>query len=140
MTATFNELKTAPKFNINDRKENHFYKQFTAVCFKDNRAYDAVICRLYGTESRSYCCLWVSGNCSWEGCGGDYWRHSSGHAGGYGYHRASAAVARAIENAGITLDEEISGRGDTMIAEAVRAIAVAMWGDSAYVHVTQSNP
>ncbi len=45
MTATFNELKTAPKFNINDRKENHFYKQFTAVCFKDNRAYDAVICR-----------------------------------------------------------------------------------------------
>lgn len=139
MTATFNELNHAPKFNINDRKDKHFYEQFTAVCFKDSRAYDAVICRLYGTESRSYCCLWVQGNCSWEGCGGDYWRNGSGHAGGYGYHRASASVAEAIANAGITLSEEISGRGDYAIEEAVKAIAVAMWGDSVYVHVTKSH-
>lgn len=139
MTATFNELNHAPKFNINHRKDNHFCQQYTAVCFNSTNAYDAVTLRIYATESRTYCCIWVHGNCSWDGCTGEYWRNGSGYAGGYGYHRASAAVSEAIQNAGITLDEEIAGRGDYAIEEAVKSIAVAMWGESVYIHVTKSH-
>ena len=54
--------------------------------------------------------------------------HTSGKgkAGGYGYHKESAAIAAAIESAGITLDTGISGVGDCAIREALKAIAHAL--------------
>ena len=54
--------------------------------------------------------------------------HTSGKgkAGGYGYHKASAAIAAAIESAGITLDQSIDGVGDAAIEEALKAIASAL--------------
>lgn len=139
MTATFKEMNKPTKFNINHRKDNHFHKQITAVAIDvAGRAYDAVTLRIYGTDARSYACLWTSSNCSWEGAK-DYWRNGSGCAGGYGYHRASAAAAEAIENAGIELDEEISGRGNNAMCEAVRAIARAMWDDSVNIYITEAH-
>lgn len=50
----------------------------------------------------------------------------SGRATGYGYHKGSAALASALESAGVTLDEDIDGRGDTAIKDALKAIAEAM--------------
>ena len=54
--------------------------------------------------------------------------HTSGkgQAGGYGYDKTSAAIAEAIESAGITLDTGISGVGDCAIREALKAIARAL--------------
>ena len=54
--------------------------------------------------------------------------HTSGKgkAGGYGYHKESAAIAAAIESAGITLDTDISGVGDGAIKESLEAIASAL--------------
>jgi hypothetical protein len=137
MRATFRELNSAPKFTISHRKENHFYKQITAIAINnDGRAYDAVILRLYGTDARTYACLWTKSNCSWDHAS-DLWRKGSGTAGGYGYHRASAAAQEAINNAGIDLDEDINGRGDYAMEEAVFAIARAMWDEEQVkIHVT----
>ena len=45
---------------------------------------------------------------------------------GYGYHKESAAIAAAIESAGISLDTDISGVGDGAIKEALSAIANAL--------------
>lgn len=140
MKATLHELTKAPKFKISDRKERHFNTQYTAVCFNGKSMYDAVTLRIYSTDSRCYCCLWVHGNCSWDGCDGGYWRSGSGNVGGYGYHRASAAAQEAIYNAGIELDEDINGRGDAAIEKAVYAIAKAMWGDGVYIHIVKANP
>ena len=141
MKAAFNELTKEPKFNVNHRKENHFTQQYTAVVFNGKAAYDAVTLRIYATDAKSYCCLWVHDNCSWiKSCRDSYYRAASGSAGGYGYHRASAAARNAIQHACITLSEDIGGRGDTAIEEAVRAIAVAMFGaDGYYIHVTRAN-
>jgi hypothetical protein len=130
MKATFKELNRAPKFTISHRKENHFYKQITAIAIHpDGRAYDAVILRLYATDAKSYACIWTHSNCAWNNAQ-DFWRNGSGTAGGYGYHRGSAAAAEAIYNAGIELSEDINGRGDQAIEEAVHAIARAIWEDS----------
>ena len=54
--------------------------------------------------------------------------HTSGkgHAGGYGYHKISAAIGDAIASAGIGLSKDISGVGDGAIHEALGAIAEAM--------------
>lgn len=50
---------------------------------------------------------------------------SSGVAKGYGYHKPSAALADACCKAGIELSEDISGRGDDAMEQALRAIADA---------------
>lgn len=141
MKATF-EDKT-PKFNLNHRAEKHFCSQYTAVVIFDGKtAYDAVTLRIYATDAKCYCCIWTADNCKMSGRGGDmYYRSGSGSVGGYGYHRASAAAQEAICNAGITLSEDIAGRGDEAIAEAVRAIAAAIWKDGYYnyIHITKAH-
>ena len=141
MIATFKKLDKETNINVNHRKESHFAQQYTAVVFNGQCAYDAVTLRIYSTDAKSYCCLWVHDNCGWvNGCRDSYYRSGSGSAGGYGYHRASAAAQKAIYNAGITLSEDIGGRGDAAIEEAVHAIAAAMWGaDGYYIHVTRAN-
>lgn len=141
MIATFKKLDKETIINVNHRKESHFTKQYTAVVFNGQSAYDAVTLRIYATDAKSYCCLWVNDNCSWvKGCRDSYYRAGSGSAGGYGYHRASAAAQEAISNAGITLSEDINGRGDAAIEEAVHAIAAAIWdADRYYIHVTRAN-
>ena len=51
---------------------------------------------------------------------------NKGKAGGYGYHKESAAIAEAIESAGIALDTDISGVGNSAILDALTAIANAL--------------
>jgi hypothetical protein len=54
-------------------------------------------------------------------------RHTSGtgSAGGYGYHRPSAAVQFALDAAGVKLAQPIDGVGDGAIREAIEAITRA---------------
>ena len=58
-----------------------------------------------------------------------------GKAGGYGYHKSSAALGAAITSAGITLTDPIDGRGDRAMEEALRAIAIAQGADHQTVTV-----
>lgn len=73
---------------------------------------------LYGTGARHTACLWVSH-------AGDY-RRGSGSAGGCGYHRKSAAAAEAFRNAGVELSQDIDGRGEEAMREAMMALAAAL--------------
>lgn len=141
MKATFKKLNHTPKFNINHRKESHFYEQFTAVVFNGKSAYDAITLRIYSTDAKCYCCIWIADNCSWVKEARDsYYRNGSGSVGGYGYHKASAAAQEAIYNAGIELNEDINGRGDSAIEEAVYSIAAAMWsGEDYHIHITKAH-
>lgn len=140
MTATFKELNHAPKFNINHRKDNHFRKQISAIAInQDGRAYEAVTLRIYGTDSRTYACIWTKSNCAWDNAK-DFWRNGSGFAGGWGYHRASAAAQDAMVNAGIELSEDISGRGDTIMENAVYAIAKAIWPENVNIYINVAHP
>ena len=68
--------------------------------------------------SAVYAAIWVNTR--------EYYSSGKGKAGGYGYHKASAAIADAICSAGITLDTNISGVGDSAIKEALSAIANAL--------------
>lgn len=62
-----------------------------------------------------YACVWIHGkeiSCS-----------GKGSAGGWGYHKESAAVHDAINNAGISLGKSIHGVGDSAVEAAMYAIA-----------------
>ena len=114
------------KFTRSHRKEGKYYfNSYTAIV--DGIDYEGkptkktpVELRLYGTGSKNYACLWVNDIKS------NIHTSGSGSAGGYGYHRPSAAAAEAIMNAGIDLSEHIDGRGESAIEEAVKAIAEAL--------------
>jgi ribosomal protein L32 len=113
--------------------------------------------RLYGTGNVNFACLWIrvpskaANEC--PKCGEsmpnttcpkcvvrtmegkampEIYTQGSGRAGGYGYHRPSAAAGEAIRNAGFELltDEgkpcDIGGVGESAIEEALCAIADAI--------------
>lgn len=60
----------------------------------------------------------------WVRAGGKYFA-GAGSAGGYGYNKPSAAAGAAISAAGIELSQDIEGRGEETVFEALRAIARA---------------
>lgn len=85
-----------------NRKENHFYKEDAVLIVKDGIIKTVFTVRYYATQSTHYCCVWLSLP--------DKWIHTSGKAGGYGYHRESAALNDALRNAGIIF-RGLSGTG-----------------------------
>jgi hypothetical protein len=58
-----------------------------------------------------------------------------GKAGGYGYHKPSAALQAAIRSVGITLAQPIEGRGEQAMEKALRAIAIAQGADQQTVTI-----
>ena len=130
MNAAYNPKITEGKFNVNHRKEKYFVYQFTGVTLGDGKIKEPVILRIYGTDSRCYACLWTYGN--------GIYKSGSAYAGGYGYHRGSAAAAYAIENAGYILSEDIAGRGTEAIREAVKAIVRLIYPGAELVDVLEA--
>lgn len=123
MKATYNK-NAKTKFTSFHRKENKcYFDSYTALAACTD--YDGkpdlkpvVELRLYGTGNTNTAAIWVHS--------GDIHTSGTGAAGGYGYHRPSAAAGEAIRNAGFELSENISGVGESAIVRAVKAIAEAV--------------
>ena len=116
-------LTFAPVDGINaksHRKENHFQEEFCIIAQVAGKFHTPVTLRTYGTKSMNYACLWINDDLHHIYCNG------SGSAGGYGYHRTSAAAHYAINQAGIKLNQPIDGRGESAIKEALTAIAIKL--------------
>jgi hypothetical protein len=119
------ELQDGMNFRAH-RKEDKFYCSYTAMIVKKSKIKEVLEVRCYGTERMNYCCVWL-----WpagEVKKGLIHASGSGKAGGYGYHRESAAVAYAFRSMGIELAEDIDGRGDTAITVAMTAIVRNLFG------------
>ena len=135
MEATILEVNgKGTKFTTSHRKENKcYFESYTAIVdgvdHKGNPTKKTPVeLRLYGTGNKNFACLWVH-----DSSNSGVSRNGSGSAGGYGYHRPSAAAAEAIRNAGIKLSEDISGRGGQAIESAVKAIAEALGYSNVFV-------
>ena len=106
------EKEKVTQYTVVALKNNEFCEPVTAMCWMGRSSSASVV----------YASIWVHGanvECS-----------GRGSAGGYGYHKASAAIGEAIEGAGIQLTDGskpayISGAGDIAIEEALIAIARA---------------
>ena len=106
------------------RENQALIRQYSVIGREDDRARELVTARFYAPlrsgSSRVTCILWV------KGCG----ISSSGYAQGYGYHKGSAALADAIDNGGIKLDENIGCCGSEAMREALLAIARAAYPEA----------
>lgn len=116
-------LPTKPVLNgKNYSVDKELHQAFSVVVSTKDGLSDVVTARVYYSRARSasvaYVSIWATG----RGI------HCAGHgtAGGYGYHRNSAALAHAITSAGIRLDSDISGAGTGAMRDALTAIARAM--------------
>jgi hypothetical protein len=104
------------------RKENNFLESYSIIVKGKTHQgkqelQEIASLRIYGTNAMNYACLWINDR------GNNTYCNGSGSAGGYGYHRPSAAAAEALKTAGIKLSEDIDGRGDSAIIDALTAIA-----------------
>lgn len=98
------------------RRENSFWKESAIIDLESGES--VLEARFYGAASTCYCVVWFHGwrfgKPSARGCG---------KAGGYGYHKPSAALESALKDAGFTLSAEIHGVGDSAMEAALQAIA-----------------
>ena len=109
------------------RRENSFWKEVSLIDLDTGTS--AAEARFYGSGQTVYCVIWIHG---WH-----YHTESArgyGKAGGYGYHKPSAALSAALKAAGVTLEESIAGRGDEVMKEAMRALAADLGIARPYVH------
>lgn len=113
---------TLPDHNVfnghNWMGEKELIQRRVAVVLHKGKMREAVIVNVHGTNARNYVSVWAHNDL----------RSYAGHgwAGGYGYHRPSAAMGAALKSAGITLDEDIDGRGSSAMDEAMKAICHAL--------------
>lgn len=123
-TTSFNPSKN--KFNDLHRKEKHFTESYEVVTFDAKRGFNnPITLRVYSTNSKVYVCVWVNAHAAGKRKESVH-VSGSGSAGGYGYHRSSAAAQEALSNAGFTFDENISGRGNDAILSALNAVCVSL--------------
>ena len=114
-----------------NRKEKRFSQQYSLIALGlDGSLREIITARFYNTPSRTYACIWVkspSGMAqdSTLTIGGVY-VSGGGYTQRYGYHRASAALQAAINDAGITLSADIDGRGEGAMFDALKAIGHAL--------------
>ena len=136
MQATFNSFEHTGKI-AQHRKEKHFCEEYAVLvpasdagCGQADKTMKAIItARLYAAPSRAYgatyhVCIWI--NSPTHGDHTSRYLSGGGKASGCGYHKASAALQAAINDAQVTLSESIGGVGETAMLDALEAIAAAL--------------
>jgi hypothetical protein len=120
--ATFNAAHNGEHKGTNyaNGRETVTHKNVLAVV--DGEIREIIVYRAYMGRSRSasrvYATIWVHDGANSIYCSG------SGQAGGYGYHKESAAAAEAAQAVGFTFDQYLHGTGQ--IDEMLTAMAKAL--------------
>ena len=136
MQATFtkSDFYNIKEAAFNARDKQALLHQYSVLAETENGIREIVIARLYASlrrdANRITCILWTNGRHN---------ANASGLASGYGYHKGSAALADAIRNAGIKLSEDIAGRGNEVMSEALLAIARADCPDAKILGVFEAH-
>lgn len=117
-------IPTDKNYNRNHRKENWPHTEWSLI--DAEKLSNKLILRIYHNQKAStiYAACWINFMSA----------SGTGSANGYGYHKASAAAAEALRNCGITLNEPIDGRGESMIIEAIEAFANYLHLTKFYIH------
>jgi hypothetical protein len=137
MTIIFKHKEHTGKIASN-RKENGGFTNECAVIVprvvpllgkKATEYFTPIIARIYWSKGgTAYACIWI--NSATKGI----YTSGGGKAGGGGYHKASAALQSALDDAGVILPDNIAGRGDSAMTDALTDIALALGYKKFHVH------
>ena len=132
MKAKFTKTDVSNARNLGDKKET--IRQMVLITHKDGGFKEPVVVRWYMSRSGDgaspvYCSMWVNHH--------PYYVSGRGKAGGYGYHKASAAFQDACDSAGIELSQPVDGRGASLVKEAMFAIGEALGFEQSEMYICE---
>lgn len=105
-----------------ERQAKHFYNGYKVVTVVNGEMVELVDARLGATENCHYASVWLNvryyDNNYYNTCGS---ARGAGKAGGYGYHRASAALESAFARAGMRFSVGCSCMGESAMRDCLFA-------------------
>lgn len=126
MSAITAKLGSIQQNAINYGNKKELVGAYSVVGIVNGKLKEIVCCRTYMGRSRSASTVYAS---IWVKLPDGEWTTGKGNAGGYGYHKESAAIGYAIMSAGIELSDAIDGRGDSAMFDALLAIGHMAGGE-----------
>jgi hypothetical protein len=118
--------------NARNYREKELVSSWVVIALDNGTMRNVIDCRCWMSRSGNggvvvYASIWLYG-------GNNYYASGRGKDSGYGYDKPSAAIAEAIESAGIGLSESIDGVGNDAVREALSGIAAAMGYDNIFIN------
>lgn len=134
---SFNPTQDMPA-SYRERQEKHFYNGYKVVTIVNDEMETLIDARLGGTSSCHYASIWL--NTKYTDY--DYYikygdARASAKAGGYGYHRASAALESAFSRAGMHFSIGCSGMGESMMRDCLLAAGEYLKPEGAKIYLVE---
>ena len=121
-----------------ERQEKHFYHGYKVVTIVDDKMETLVDARLGGTDSCVYASVWLETKYVNEEFYAEFGdARASAKAGGYGYHRASAALESALHRAGMRFTIGCSGMGESMMKDCLLAAGECLKPTNAKIYLVE---
>lgn len=134
---SFNPAQDMPS-NYRKRQAKHFYNGYKVVTIVNGEMVDLVDARLGATDSCHYASVWLNvryyDNNYYNTCGS---ARGSGKAGGYGYHRASAALDSALRHAGMRFSVGCSCLGESAMHDCLLAAGEYLKPEGAKIYLVE---
>ena len=121
-----------------ERQEKHFYNGYKVVTIVNDKMITLVDARLGATPHCHYASVWLN-TCYYNN---EFYNkfgfaRGAGKAGGYGYHRASAALKSAFSRAGMRFSIGCSGMGENAMRDCLLAAGEYLKPDGAKVYLVE---
>lgn len=121
-----------------ERQANHFYNGYKVVTIVNDEMIELVDARLGVTDSCHYASVWLNTRY----CDNDYYNNNghaygAGKAGGYGYHRASAALDSAFKRAGMRFNVGCSCMGESAMRDCLMCAGEYLAPENAKVYLVE---
>lgn len=121
-----------------DREEKHFYTGYKVVTIVNDEMETLIDARLGATENCHYSSIWL--NTKYTDY--DYYIQygnacASAKAGGWGYHRASAALDSAFHRAGMRFNVGCNGMGESAMRDCLLAAGECLKPEGAKIYLVE---
>ena len=121
-----------------DREEKHFYTGYKVVFISEGEMVELVDARLGATDSCHYASVWLDCFYSNESFACENGRaYGAGKAGGYGYHRASAALESALRRAGMRFSVGCSCMGESAMRDCLMCAGEYLKPEGAKIYLVE---
>lgn len=133
----FNPAQDMPS-SYRERQEKHFYNGYKVVTIVNDKMITLVDARLGATANCHYASVWL--NTKYTDY--DYYikygdARASAKAGGWGYHRASAALDSAFHRAGMKFNIGCSGMGESAMRDCLLAAGECLKPVNAKIYLVE---
>lgn len=134
---SFNPSQDMPAI-YRERQEKHFYNGYKVVTIVNDKMITLVDARLGATANCHYASVWLN-TCYYNNeCYNKFgFARGAGKAGGYGYHRASAALESAFSRAGMRFSVGCSGMGESAMRNCLMCAGEYLKPEGAKVYLVE---